>query len=130
MGEADMTPNMLSRDANRLLAVFVGGGPDALSIVEPVLDGRAYDVEFVAASDEPYATVTALKPDLVIVSLDLDEAAGFQLLTMLRLDPQTASIPVLSYVRDDEVSALGPASLDPNHPARLPSVVVSRVQRH
>jgi len=101
------------------LAVFVGGGPESLALVEPVLDGRAYDVEFVASDDEPYATVAALKPDLVVVSLSLDEIAGFQLLTMLRLDPQTAGIPVLSYVKDDEVNALGAASVEPN-PMRLP----------
>ena len=48
---------------------------------------------------------------------------------MLRLDPLTASIPVLSYVRDAEVNALGPASVDPN-PARLPAVSVAGAQRH
>jgi PleD family two-component response regulator len=106
---------------HRQLALFVGGGPESLAIVEPVLDGRAYDVEFVASDDEPYATVAALKPDLVVVSLGLDDLAGFQLLTMLRLDPETAGIPVLSYVRDEEVNALGLSSVEPN-PLRLPSV--------
>ncbi len=124
-----MTPNLLPRDGNRQLAVFVGGGADALSVVEPVLDGRAYDVEFVAEDDEPYATITALQPDLIVVSLDLDRLAGFQLLTMLRLDPTTASIPVLSYVKDDDVAALGPARVDPN-PSRLPAVPASGAQRH
>lgn len=123
-----MTPNLLLRDANRQLAVFVGGGTEALAVVEPVLDGRAYDVEFVDADDEPYATIAALKPDIIIVSLGLGDDAGFQLLTMLRLDPDTAGIPVLSYVRDDEASAV-PASVDPN-PARLAPAFVSRVQRH
>ena len=108
----------LHPEVHRQLAVFVGGGPESLAIVEPVLDGRAYDVEFVASDDEPYATVAALKPDLVVVSLGLDEMAGFQLLTMLRLDPETASIPVLSYVRDEEVNALGTVGVDPN-PMRL-----------
>jgi hypothetical protein len=37
---------------------------------------------------------------------------------MLRLDPETATIPVLSYVRDEEVNALGMAGVDPN-PMRL-----------
>ncbi len=110
----------VTAQTHRQLAVFVGGGPDSLAIVEPVLDGRAYDVEFVASDDEPYATVAALKPDLVVVCLGLDDPAGFQLLTMLRLDPETASIPVLSYVRDGEVNALGPAGVDPN-PMRLPN---------
>jgi two-component system, cell cycle response regulator DivK len=114
-----MRPN-LNHATHRQLAVFVGGGPESLAVVESVLDGRAYDVEFVASDDEPYATVAALKPDLVVVSLGLGDISGFQLLTMLRLDPETAGIPVLSYVRDDEVNALGQSEVDPN-PMRLPN---------
>jgi CheY-like chemotaxis protein len=98
----------------RQLALFVGGSAESLAIVEPVLDGRAYDVEFVASDDEPYATVAALKPDLVIVALGLDDLTGFQLLTMLRLDPETANIPVLSYVREAEVRALGLDTVEPS----------------
>ena len=124
-----MTPNLLLRDANKQLAVFVGGGTDALAVVEPVLDGRAYDVEFVDADDEPYATIAALKPDIIVVSLELGDEAGFQLLTMLRLDPETAGIPVLSYVRDDDASTLGPANVDHN-PARLAPAFLPRAQRH
>ena len=123
------TLTALPRDGNKQLAVFVGGGSEALAVVEPALDGRAYEVEFVDADDEPYATIAALKPDLVVVSLNLEELAGFQLLTMLRLDPITAGIPVLSYVRDDDVSALGPASVDTSRTS-LPSVSASRAQRH
>jgi two-component system, cell cycle response regulator DivK len=114
-----MRPNINHR-THRQLAVFVGGGPESLAVVESVLDGRAYDVEFVASDDEPYATVAALKPDLVVVSLGLGDISGFHLLTMLRLDPETAGIPVLSYVRDDEVNALGQSEVDPN-PMRLPN---------
>ena len=40
---------------------------------------------------------------------------------MLRLDPETAGIPVLSYIKDDDVSALGLSGVDPN-PTTLPSV--------
>jgi CheY-like chemotaxis protein len=124
-----MTPNALIRDTNRQLALFVGADTDALAIVEPILDGRSYDVEFVDSDDEPYGTITALKPDLVVVTLQLDDPSGFQLLTMLRLDPETADIPVLSYVRDDEVAALGPANVDPN-PNQFPSMLSTRAQRH
>lgn len=110
----------LNYPPQRQLAVFVGGGPESLAVVEPVLDGRAYDIEFVASDDEPYATIAALKPDIVVVSLGMEDLSGFQLLTMLRLDRETAGIPVLSYVRDDEVNALGMSGVDPN-PMRLPS---------
>src|SRR3712207_768820 len=111
ISEADMTPNLHPRNADRQLAVFVGGGTDALAFVEPILTGRAYDVEFVDADDEPYATIAALKPDIVVVSLDMDNETGFQLLTMLRLDAETAQIPVLSYLRDDTSAAAGDASV-------------------
>jgi PleD family two-component response regulator len=124
-----MTPNMIPRDDDRQLALFVGGGTDALAHVEPILSGRAYDVEFVDMNDEPYATIAALKPDIVVVNLELENESGFQLLTMLRLDPETAQIPVLSYVQEDEMSALGSANVD-HSPMRLPSVQVSRAQRH
>ena len=124
-----MTPTLLPRDANRQLAVFVGGGTDALAFVEPILSERAYDVEFVETDDEPYATIAALKPDIIVVSLDLDNETGFQLLTMLRLDPQTAQIPVLSYLREDHTSASADANVDHN-PLRLAAANIARVQRH
>jgi PleD family two-component response regulator len=124
-----MTPTLFSRDGNRQLAVFVGGGTDALAYVEPILSGRSYDVEFVDSNDEPYATIAALKPDVVVVSLDLDSEASFQLLTMLRLDPATAQIPVLSYLHEVDASAAGDANVD-HSPMRLPSTHASRAQRH
>ena len=124
-----MTPNLLHRAANRQLALFVGGGADALAHVEPILSERAYDVEFVDMDDEPYATVAALKPDIIVVNLQLEQETGFQLLTMLRLDPETAQIPVLSYVQEDEATANGGSDVE-HSPLRLPSTHVTRAQRH
>ena len=121
--------NPIPRAAQKQLALFVGGGTDALAHVEPILSGRSYDVEFVDMDDEPYATVAALKPDIVIVNLELGSEAGFQLLTMLRLDPETAQIPVLSYVQEEEVVGIDEADLD-HSPMRLPSTHVTRAQRH
>ena len=124
-----MTPNLLPRAADRQLALFIGGGTDALAHVEPILSGRAYDVEFVDMDDEPYATVAALKPDIVVVNLELDSESGFQLLSMLRLDPETAQIPVLSYVQEDAMSSHGGDEVDPS-PMRLAATHVTRAQRH
>lgn len=124
-----MTSTTLSRATNRQLALFIGGGSDTLAHVEPILSGRAYEVEFVDMDDEPYATVAALRPDIVVVNLEMDSDAGFQLLTMLRLDPETAQIPVLSYVQEDNAAALGPQDVE-HSPMRLPATHVTRVQRH
>lgn len=124
-----MTTNLTPRDANRQLAVFVGGGTEALAVVEPILSGRAYAIEFVDNDDEPYGTILALKPDVVIVSLNLEDPAGFQLLTMLRLDPETANIPVLSYLQEDDLAGLGASALE-HRLSRLPAVQAPRAQRH
>lgn len=113
----------------RPLAVFVNGTVDTLAAVEPVLDGRAYDIEFVDPDDEPYATIAALKPDLVVVGLDLDATSGFELLSMLRLDAETATIPVLSYVKDSEAAPASPASFDHN-PSQFPAMTAPRAYRH
>ena len=84
----------------RELALLVGGGAGVLALVEPLLQGRAYDVEFVQMDDEPFGTVLAMRPALVIVSLGLDDPDAFALLSMLRLDPRTSDIAVLTYVRE------------------------------
>ena len=128
--EANMTPNLLPRTADRQLALFVGGGTDALAHVEPILSGRSYDVEFVDMNDEPYATVAALKPDIVVVNLELGNEAGFQLLMMLRLDPETAQIPVLSYVQEEEVAGFGGTEIEQGGPMRLPATHLTRAQVH
>lgn len=88
------------RSTGSQLALIVGGDGEVLSSVEMLLDGPAWEVEFVALDDAPYATTLAMRPDLVVVTLGLDQPQGFSLLSMLRLDPRTASIPVLSYVTD------------------------------
>jgi PleD family two-component response regulator len=88
------------RPGGSQLALIVGGDGDVLPAVEMLLDGPRWAVEFVALDDEPYATVLAMRPDLVVVNLDIEVPQGFSLLSMLRLDPRTATIPVLSYVPD------------------------------
>ncbi|MGQ0732611.1 MAG: hypothetical protein ACT4QD_03025 [Acidobacteriota bacterium] len=123
-----MTPTFRARDPHRQLAVLVGGDAETLDVVEPVLDGQVYDLEFVAPDDEPYATIAALKPDLVVLGLDLEDRAGFHLLTMLRLDPATRSIPVWSYVGNDGVAARGAPSASPNRAEA--GAGIDRAHRH
>ena len=41
-----------------LHVMVVGGGPDVLPRVEPMLPGGGYDVEFVGLDQEPYGCIT------------------------------------------------------------------------
>jgi CheY-like chemotaxis protein len=82
--------------------MVVGGGPDVLPRVEPLLPAGAYDVEFVAFDQEPYGCITDAPPDLLVVCLRIEDAAGFQFLSMLQVDPTTRRIPVLTYTTEAE----------------------------
>jgi CheY-like chemotaxis protein len=82
--------------------MVVGGGPDVLPRVEPLLPAGAYEVEFVALDQEPYGCITDVPPDLLVVCLRIEDAAGFQFLSMLQMDPATRRIPVLTYTTEAE----------------------------
>lgn len=119
-----------TRPTESQVALVVGGGPNVLEAVEPMLDGARWAIEFVDMSDEPYATVLAMRPDLVVVSLGLDEPAGFELLSMLRLDPRTRGIPVLSYIGDDEASAAADVFVENSSLLPLDALISTRAPRH
>jgi CheY-like chemotaxis protein len=54
-----------------------------------------------------------VKPALIVMGLSLDDLDGFQLLTMLRLDQETASIPIRMFVAsEDEAPEEAVANID------------------
>jgi CheY-like chemotaxis protein len=82
--------------------VVVDGTPDVLELLESVLDGGRYDLLFADASRLAYSLIAKEQPNLVVLCTSIDRADGFQLLSMLKLDPQTRQIPVVTYTLDGE----------------------------
>lgn len=88
--------------------LIVNGGDEVLELLETVLDAGHYDVVFVESAGHAYSQIKKVQPNLVIVCLNLDEDEGFRVLSMLKLDPDTRSIPLLTYAtgphdeREDE----------------------------
>jgi PleD family two-component response regulator len=85
--------------------VIVNGSPAMLEVLEAVLDAGHYDVVFVESSEHAYSQIKRVQPNLVILCVRLEDADGFQVLTMLKLDQETSGIPVLTYTceqADDE----------------------------
>jgi len=97
-------------DASRFLArgrenqkvVIVNGSPDVLEMLEPVLDPGHYDIVFVDAGSHAYSQIKRVRPHLVILCMRIEDLAPFQLLSMLKLDSETARIPVLTYTTEYE----------------------------
>jgi len=95
-------------DANRTTAtpvqkvVVVNGNTDVLSMLESVLDAGRYDMVFVEPGDRAYSQIKKVLPNLVILCTRIERLDGFQILTMLKLDPDTRDIPVLTYTTEHE----------------------------
>ena len=77
--------------------VIVNGSPEMLDMLETVLDAGHYDVVFVESSEHAYSQIKRVQPNLVILCVRIDDAEGFQVLSMLKLDAETRGIPVLTY---------------------------------
>ncbi len=75
-------------------------------LLETVLDAGHYDVVFMESTDHAYSHIKRLTPHLIIVCLDIDDLDGFQVLSMLKLDPDTRGIPVVTctVAQEDDIS--------------------------
>src|SRR5688572_13966959 len=82
--------------------VVVNGNTEVLGMLETVLDAGRYDMVFVESSERAYSQIKRVVPNLVILCARIEDLGGFQLLTMLKLDPETKNIPVLTYTTEYE----------------------------
>jgi CheY-like chemotaxis protein len=82
--------------------VVVNGNTEVLGMLESVLDAGRYDMVFVESGSRAYSQIKKVQPNLVILCTRIDELDGFQLLTMLKLDPETRTVPVLTYTTECE----------------------------
>jgi CheY-like chemotaxis protein len=80
----------------------VNGNTEVLTLLETVLEAGRYDMVFVESGDRAYSQIRKVLPNLVILCARIEDLDGFQLLTMLKLDPETRQIPVLTYTTEYE----------------------------
>ena len=88
------TPMTVSSTSQQV--VVVSKQSQLNGLLETVLDAGQYDVVFVESTEHAYSHIKRLTPHLIIVCLDIDDLDGFQVLSMLKLDDDTKSIPVVT----------------------------------
>jgi CheY-like chemotaxis protein len=98
-GDAIHSSSALSSAAQKV--VIVSGNPEILALAERVLEAGNYNVVFVEAIAHAYTQIKRVQPNLVILCLNMEDANGFQVLSMLKLDEETRHIPVLTYAAED-----------------------------
>ena len=94
-------PNLFSATPAQKVVV-VNGNTEVLGMLESVLDAGRYDMVFVEPGDRAYSQIKKVLPNLVILCTRIERLDGFQILTMLKLDPETCDIPVLTYTTESE----------------------------
>jgi len=82
--------------------VVVNGNHEMLGLFESVLDAGHYDMVFVTEVEHAYSQIKQNRPNLVVLCLGIDDPLSFQVLSMLKLDKETASIPILTYTDEHE----------------------------
>ena len=82
--------------------VVVDGNAEVLGTLESVLDAGRYDMVFVEPGDRAYSRIKHVQPNLVILCTRIARLEGLETLTMLKLDPETRHIPVLTYAIEQE----------------------------
>jgi CheY-like chemotaxis protein len=82
--------------------VIVNGDDRVVYLLDAVVESGHYDIVFVESTAHAYSQIKRLRPNLVVICTRLGEMDGFQVLTMLKLDEQTRSIPVLTYAAEYE----------------------------
>ena len=77
--------------------MIVNGTADVLALVDTALGAGHYDVVFVESSNRAYSQIKRVQPQFVVLCMRLEDRRAFQVLSMLKLDPDTRDIPVLTY---------------------------------
>jgi PleD family two-component response regulator len=82
--------------------VVVNGSQEMLELLESVLDAGHYNIVFVSDTEHAYSQIKQNRPQLVILCVGIDDPIGYQVLSMLKLDPETEHIPILTYTNEFE----------------------------
>jgi CheY-like chemotaxis protein len=104
--------------------VVVSKHPCARGLLATLLDTARCDLVFIESTAHAYSQIRRIAPDLVIVSLEIDDLDGCHVLSMLRLDGRTREIPMViwtfereadeptdeSFSRDERMFVQGPVT--------------------
>lgn len=75
--------------------VVINDSPELLELAEMLLGDEEYEVKVAAIGTGAYDLIRASRPDLVILDVRLPDVSGWDILQSLKLDPETAHMPVL-----------------------------------
>ena len=86
---------MNSEPAPQKSIIVVNDSPDLLELAQLLFEDEGYDVKVALAGTGAFELIRQSGPDLVVLDVRLPDISGWDILQAMRLDPETANIPVL-----------------------------------
>ena len=81
--------------ASKRTIMVVDDNPDIVIIVTTILEAKGYVVQSASSGQEALSLLKGQKPDLIILDIMMPQMDGLEVLTRLKADQSTASIPVI-----------------------------------
>jgi len=104
-------PQSYSRTVRVRTAVVASDVPDE-RVLQTVADAGNYDMIVVEPLAHAYSRIKLMRPSIVIVPLSFDELNAFHLMSMLKLDPDTAGIPLVTALLETTLPESGAVSAE------------------
>ena len=81
--------------ASKRTIMVVDDNADIVAILKAILEDKGYALQFAYSGQEAFNLLGEQKPDLIILDILMPTIDGLKVLTRLKGDPDTASIPVI-----------------------------------
>jgi CheY-like chemotaxis protein len=81
--------------ANNRTIMVVDDNPDIVAVIKTILEVKGYALQFANSGREAFNLLGEQKPDLIILDILMPTIDGLEVLTRLKGDLETASIPVI-----------------------------------
>jgi DNA-binding response OmpR family regulator len=104
-----------------MMTVAIVGKHADPSVLDAALEADDCEVAVIESFDRAYSTIKRVAPQLVVLCVEVEDAAGWRVLSMLKTDVDTARIPVLTYF-------VTPAASDSNADAVLADTFTTNLQ--
>ena len=75
--------------------MVVDDNPDIVTIVKTILEGKGYGVQSAYSGQAVFNLLSEQKPDLIVLDIMMPQMDGLEVLTRLKGEPSTATIPVI-----------------------------------